>query len=637
MSGLGERMRRADSRDRSAPPLRSSGPAVTPASTPETPLLRMQRLAGNAAVAQFLGVHQPRRPVQRDDEDEKKQATPPPDASTSTASPDAAPALADAATGTSGVAAAPAGAGTPASTPATGTAPATADASTPAAKIDPAASGPAAVDAAKQAAPAKPAPGPSFARDPGCDIEAPALPTQPTALPFAEDPKAKLPAKEAEPSLSAIPADKPWWNETAARDMGAKLAECYASRTAKAAKPIDKDAKLAELQSDFDDVIKGWLNGRTRYGRWAQLPATLAAMLQRRRGEILRELQAANAKLPKDQRSSKDDLDAALELRMQRERHDLVEDVRLQVAIGTWGWMAERREKLDFDTIAQKQTGPRAVLAELLTDDESRQVVRALLVAKGKAFTDAEKAKVVESAQKARDAAAKAAAAAAAKKAAGAKGAQPAPPEPAPVALTTDEQEDVIAKAERDRVSANKWGAELKKAMIEARTTKDAADLVLPTKGDVKGWDTSGTVRIHKDVVALLKVLETEFPKGFNAATYKISVEGDHASSGFEGRFRSLDMYPGGGPSRNQKPFGQIGFFDKQIAFDFARAIDRAVTGRGTFQILYNDFEVAREVNKVLKNGRMFNMDNVTADKGGASNLNWHGPLVTHFHVDFAI
>ena len=161
---------------------------------------------------------------------------------------------------------------------------------------------------------------------------------------------------------------------------------------------------------------------------------------------------------------------------------------------------------------------------------------------------------------------------------------------------------------------------------------------MLPTTADVKGWqaDQAGT-RIHKDIVALMKVLEGQFPKGFSCGTYRNNVEGDHASGGFEGRFRSLDMYPSGGPSRIQKPFGELGFFDKQIAFDFAMAIDRAVAGKGSFQILYNDFEVARELNKVLKNGRMFNQDNVVADKAGPKNLNWHGPLVTHFHVDFAI
>src|SRR5258708_5738199 len=161
---------------------------------------------------------------------------------------------------------------------------------------------------------------------------------------------------------------------------------------------------------------------------------------------------------------------------------------------------------------------------------------------------------------------------------------------------------------------------------------------MVPTRADVKGWEVSASkVRIHKDLVALLKVLETEFPQGFRAGTYSINVEGDHASQGFQGRFRSLDMYPNGGAAREQTGVGEAGVFGQPIAFGFAVAVDPAVGGKGAVQILYNDFAAARAVHQDPHNGRVFNVDNVVADKGGAANLNWHGPLVTHFHVDFAI
>jgi hypothetical protein len=344
----------------------------------------------------------------------------------------------------------------------------------------------------------------------------------------------------------------------------------------------------------------------------------MAVLLQRKRNKIMDEEKKADAKLKKEDRRSQADLDAAVEARMQRVRFDLVEDVRNEVAKGTWGWMAERREKLDFDTVKQKIGGARASLAELLTTDEEKAVVHQVLVDKKKELTPAEVTKVHESAQKAADAAAKKA------------GKASAP-------LTDDEKAAAVAKAERERVNAF-FSSDSKTALIKARTTKDAANLVVPTAADVKGWqaDSQGT-RIHKDIVALLKVLEKEYPKGFSCGTYRINVEGDHGSAGFQGRFRSLDMYPGGGASRIHKPFGELGFFDKQIAYDFAMAIDRAVAGKGSFQILYNDFPVARELNKVLKNGRVMNIDNVVVDKAGPANLNWHGPLVTHFHVDFAI
>ena len=84
------------------------------------------------------------------------------------------------------------------------------------------------------------------------------------------------------------------------------------------------------------------------------------------------------------------EIDAAVAALCQRARFDMVDDVRLQVAIGTWGWMTEHREKLDFDTIKQSPTGARASLAELLTDDEQATVVHDILVAKKKELTAAE-------------------------------------------------------------------------------------------------------------------------------------------------------------------------------------------------------------------------------------------------------
>ena len=460
-------------------------------------------------------------------------------------------------------------------------------------------------------------PKPSFARDPGC-VEAPISPMVPTPLPFTPDPTAPLPAKELAPDLSVIPSSQPWWGDAAAQSFGEKLAQCYASRIAGSGKPIDGFWTSAGLQVDFDRVVQGSFGRSNKLGTWFGIGSVLARILQGQRSKVTSDENKADAKLPKDKRRSADDLNKAVELRMQQERHNLVEDVRIQVALGTWAWMAERREKLDFDTIKQASCGKPAVLPELLTDVEIRAIVHGILVTKKQELTANDIERVTTIAQTAKDAGARRAKA-------------------ATTSLTEDEKTAVIAKAELDRVKKS-WAGELRRALIEARTTKDEANLVVPTRADIKGWnpDAKGT-RIHKDIVALMKVLEGKFPRGFSAGTYQVNIEGDHASGGFEGRFRSLDMYPNGGPSRSQKPFGEIGFFDKQLAFDFALAIDQAVSGRGTYQILYNDFEVAREVNKVLKNGKMMNVDNVNDKAGHPANLNWHGPLVTHFHVDFAI
>jgi hypothetical protein len=263
----------------------------------------------------------------------------------------------------------------------------------------------------------------------------------PAPLPFKPDPAAVLPAKELAPGLSVIPSDQPWWGDTAAQAFGEKLAECYATRTAKTAKPIDKAGKLAELQVDFDRVVQASF-ARSHFSvAWFGIDPVLARRLQDRRNKIMAEEKKADAKLPKDQRRSTDDLNSAVEMRMQQERHDLVEQVRIQVALATWAWMAERRAKLDFDTIKQTYTGKSASLPELLTVDETRDIVHKILVEKKKELTDKEIEAVLKVAQAAKDAKAKRA-------------------KEASTPLTDDEKAAAIAQAEMDRVK-RRWAREL--------------------------------------------------------------------------------------------------------------------------------------------------------------------------------
>src|SRR5689334_24765630 len=91
-------------------------------------------------------------------------------------------------------------------------------------------------------------------------------------------------------------------------------------------------------------------------------------------------------------------------------------------------------------------------------------------------------------------------------------------------------------------------------------------------------------------------------------------MSGDHASGGFKGRFRSLDMYPEASKS--------AAYFGKDPAFRFAEAIDTVAGKMGfTYQILYDDYLVAREFNarahggKGAEHGRMGNQDNVTEEE----------------------
>jgi hypothetical protein len=298
---------------------------------------------------------------------------------------------------------------------------------------------------------------------------------------------------------------------------------------------------------------------------------------------------------------------------MQRERHELRERVRRFAEVGVWGWMAERRERMDFETLGPRQTAAalRISLADNLTVDERRTIVHDLLASRGIPLADAE-----------RDAALSAAARRLKKNVS---------------ELTAAERADAIAQAEEAKLNL-RHRALLATTLEKARAAKEDSqgNLVLPGPSDLAHWE-SGKTRIHKGVVSILQQVQGLYSPGFDAKTYQNSFEGDHGSSGFRGRFRSVDLYPRGGPSPN----ASFGFFNQRNAYDFALAIQQAASAAGgSCMILYNDWLVAREVNKTLGIRVMTNVDNVnTQDRKGVVvpvNLNWHGPLVTHFHVDFA-
>ena len=552
---------------------------------------------------------------------------------------------------------------------------------------------------------------PMFSRDAGCSLEAADRPTIPTPLPFVYDTKAQLPDKESAPDLNVLQSDKPWWNNKEAEAFGKALAECYAARTAKDKKAIKMEDKLAEFQDDFNAVVQGSFGRSNEFGTWQNLTTVLQKKLQAAQKNIVNSEDDKEKKLLKKDRRLPEEMKQEVEKQMQQIRHDLVEDVRAQVALGAWGWMAERRGKLDFDTLKMFHLNPSLPyprLVENLSDTEIYTLAHDMLVTKKKELTDNEIQKIEESARK--------------KKEDKIKKSKPKDSKPSPFSepaqLTDEEKKEAIEKAEVARV-INNWGSDLDALLLQERAKKEAPDLVVPaleswelddetnaiigmiarlrkilavaktnkeriqqTEKTLKGWRIerkdnqlkqmdkdfveslnnesdetkavqlvqayietlktySETVKeskegnkINKNVAEVLQILEAEFPQGFRAGNYP-----GHGGGSFRGRFHSVDMYPNQKTSRVQKPFGEIGFFEKQTAFDFALAIDRAVEKKGgSFQILYNDFVVAREVNKAIKHGIMSNTDNIEYDANkAATNLNWHGPLVTHFHVDFVI
>lgn len=98
----------------------------------------------------------------------------------------------------------------------------------------------------------------------------------------------------------------------------------------------------------------------------------------------------------------------------------------------------------------------------------------------------------------------------------------------------------------------------------------------------------------------------------------------------FAGRGRSLDLTI---PQRRAD-----GFFDAAQAITFALAIDRAATAIGVeWRVIYDDFSVARAVNERLGQRRIIEVANTSRNRAGdITNINWHGPLVNHFHIDLA-
>jgi len=78
--------------------------------------------------------------------------------------------------------------------------------------------------------------------------------------------------------------------------------------------------------------------------------------------------------------------------------------------------------------------------------------------------------------------------------------------------------------------------------------------------------------------------------------------------------------------------------FDGSTLDTFALAIDRGASAVGVeWRVIYDDFSVARAVNERLAQRRIIEVANTSRNRAGdITNINWHGPLVNHFHIDLA-
>jgi hypothetical protein len=106
---------------------------------------------------------------------------------------------------------------------------------------------------------------------------------------------------------------------------------------------------------------------------------------------------------------------------------------------------------------------------------------------------------------------------------------------------------------------------------------------------------------------------------GFDASNYV-----PHGSRGFVGRGLSVDLTLRG-------PLDARGFYPREKAAAFLVAVDAAARAAALrWRVLYNDFAVAAHIN------RLTGARHVVFQGVPNHNLNWHGPLVLHFHIDLA-
>jgi len=123
---------------------------------------------------------------------------------------------------------------------------------------------------------------------------------------------------------------------------------------------------------------------------------------------------------------------------------------------------------------------------------------------------------------------------------------------------------------------------------------------------------------ITQEVKAFLVELRRR-TSGFDANNYP-----GHGGGKFSGRGFSLDL-------TLRDPLDSRGFYPRDKAAAFLLHVDAAARATGLrWRVLYNDYAVAAHINR-LKRAR-----HVVFIGSAGSNLNWHGPLVLHFHLDLA-
>ena len=109
--------------------------------------------------------------------------------------------------------------------------------------------------------------------------------------------------------------------------------------------------------------------------------------------------------------------------------------------------------------------------------------------------------------------------------------------------------------------------------------------------------------------------------RGHSASNYA-----GHGGGDFNGRGYSVDLWLRGTDDR--------GFYHRPQAVALIQAVAQAAAAIGAeWRILYNDFAVAAAINRPAGIRRVAFVGSV---RPPGTNLNWHGPLLLHMHLDIA-
>lgn len=420
-------------------------------------------------------------------------------------------------------------------------------------------------------------------------------------------PGAAPPAAETAP-VHGIDTTVEFWGVTGVAPYVDQLVDGWRTRRAAVGQTIDVAATRASFVTDFDETMQGWF-GRSSFGvAWSGVEAAALRQLNAERARLVRA--AANKRVVENGKRralTPAERGEQVEAELVVFRKFLVDRIVSHLTEGAWGWMTERREHLDFVTVSQRGVRElRGLAPGALPNVDAVALVRARLAARNRSLTDAERARAIAQAESAlrrntRNPNA---------------------------TLDAAGQEQAIVAAETQKFGGQSAvGAAVRAAAIEIeeRDWVDVHELDAnrrPAWGPVWGRNSLGVMTTTAVFVLLLI---DAYGTGFTANNYA-----GHGGGSFAGRGRSIDLTI---PQTRAD-----GFFDAAQAIAFALAIDQAASAVGVeWRMLYDDFSVARAVNERLGQRRIIEVANTTRNRAGdITNINWHGPLVNHFHLDLA-